>query len=110
MSHVTTVTIISHDYRNFDKAVEKLNAYLLDRYNGRGGMFKPLNSEDSAGTKYPQRKIIWGGFNYLYTSEFVDLFKSLNLEDTILILAPEDGEFYSIFSSRTEVKVDEKLL
>lgn len=107
MSVVTTVTIISHDYDAFEKAIEKLNAYICERYDNSNVNFKLLDRGVSAGTKYPQREMVWGGFNYLDHKEFVSLFKSLDLDDTIMIFAPEESGEYQIFSSKTDVRINE---
>ena len=51
-----------------------------------------ISSETSAGTKYPQRTLYWGGFNFLREDAFVDVFKSLEWEGAVLILGSEDAD------------------
>ena len=103
MSSVTSVVILSGDYQKFDRAIEEFNAWIDSHHPDRGGRFKKFDRSDSAGTKCVQFDMIWGGFNYMYVDEFIELFKSLNLYDSIAIFSPEDGEEYSIVSSNTKI-------
>lgn len=101
MSHVTTVVIVSADRKNEDRNVATLNSWLKEN-DHLGCEFSPVkNSENCAGTKYPQRRLYWGGLNFLSHNKFIDIFRSLNWENTVLILGYEEQDLgYNITPSK----------
>jgi hypothetical protein len=100
MSYVSTVIIQMHDYYKEDEALEKLNEWLAQN-DHLGGKFQYLDGCQSAGTKHPERRVVWGGINYLDTQEFIRFFKSLGLDDSLLTIATADQERYKIIASNT---------
>lgn len=102
MSVVTTITIISDGYGDEEKAnLKVLNDWITERYSERVIFRKIEGSEYSAGTKYPQRNLYWGGFNYLNKSEFIDVFRSIDWEYSVMIIGYEDSERgYTVVPSR----------
>jgi hypothetical protein len=103
MSYVYNVVIQLGDYDEENlKALTKLNEWVKE--NGHmGGNFESLDSKKSAGTKYPEIDVIWGGFNYLNTDEFVEFFKSLKLQGSLLtIKVPDFGPYRIVHSENNE--------
>tara|TARA_R100000951_G_scaffold115132_2_gene122225 strand:+ start:11336 stop:11731 length:396 start_codon:yes stop_codon:yes gene_type:complete len=93
MSHVSTVTIISGGYGEEEtENIKKLNAWVEE--NGRLG--NPLSAmpdtHSTGGSKYPQRNFFIGGFNYLDHSGFIDMFRSLDWTNSLLVIGYEDSE------------------
>jgi hypothetical protein len=101
MSMVYTVVIQMNDfYEECDSAIGKLNDWLTEHdYNYHGNKFKYLDGSSSAGTKFPECKVIWGGFNYLNEESFIKFFKELDLENSLLtISSPNEGPFTIVHS------------
>lgn len=99
MSYVYTVVIqMGGSHREQKDAVERLNEYLKEK-NHLGGAFELIDSGKSAGTKFPERNLIWGGFNYLNQPEFIELFKSLKLDNSLLTIAHPEYELYTVVPS-----------
>lgn len=104
MSVVTTVVIISSEYgEELDKNLSKLNSWIEENHT-LGNPLKPTE-DPGAGSKYPERRIMIGGFNYLNRSEFAEFFKSLKMHDTVLIMAPDQGDSYDIVPSETQLEI-----
>jgi len=92
MSHVTTVVIISNGHGSEeDNRLAKLNGWLKTN-NHLGNPFVGESSQDSAGTKYPQRRLYFGGFNYLNHEDFIEFFKSLDFPESLLVLGYDNSE------------------
>lgn len=103
MSFVYTVVIQMMDYKEREEAaLAKLNDYVV-REKHAGNLFSFLDGSKSAGTKSPERSLIWGGFNYLNKEEFISLFKSLQLENALLTISTP-GDSYVIIPSNTEIE------
>ena len=107
MSFVTTVVIISDSYGKEEEAqIAKLNKYITERYSDEVLFNKVEGSEHSAGTKYPQRSLYWGGFNYLDHDEFIELFRSINWGNSLLIMGHEDSDDgYIVVPSKTKLSM-----
>lgn len=108
MSMVTTVVIISDGYcGREEKRLKKLNKWVKDN-NHAGGIFEPVKDDgrDSAGTKYPERRLYWGGFNYLDQDQFIEFFNSLGWENTLLIMGYDDSDRGYIVSAAPNLKSD----
>lgn len=104
MSVVTTVVIISSEYGDeLDKNLAKLNSY-IEEHGRLGTPFAPTK-DGGAGSKNPERNIMIGGFNYLNRSQFAEFFKSLKMHDTVLVMAPDQGDSYDIVPSETELEI-----
>ena len=97
MSLVTTVTIITSEYGpSLDSHIYKINKEFPDRLINP---FKQIElSKQAAGSRYPQRRFIIAGINYLDQESFVNFVKNLEMDNTILILANEDDP-YQIYTS-----------
>jgi hypothetical protein len=109
MSYVLSVIIQMDAYKDEEeKALESLNGWLKEN-DHLGGEFKFLNGNESAGTKHPEISVLWGGFNYLQTDEFIEFFKSLKLRDSLLtIKSPDEGPYVVVRSDEhTRVKLGE---
>lgn len=88
MSQVSSVFIITSCVNAENLA--SLNAW-LEREDVLGIFpLQKVSGETSAGNKYPQRTLYWGGFNFLREDAFVDFFKTLKWEGTLLILGSEN--------------------
>ena len=81
MSVVTTVILtmstserIAHD-SDVIPALDAINAWLTQQ-RADVPLLKPLDADKtpSAGTKYPQAIVAWGGFNYLNEREVINAF------------------------------------
>jgi hypothetical protein len=102
MSSVNTV-VIQIGYGDEEKAIEAINNYLKE--DGRlGNPFVPIKSSESAGTKSPEKTLLWGGINYLNVQEFIDLFLSLDIVDSLMTIFNSDGDHCYVVSK--DVVVD----
>lgn len=88
MSQVSTVIIISTSSNKDHLAV--LNMWLTQHGVMGSQPLEKVSSESSAGDKYPQRTLYWGGFNFLDEDLFVAFFKTLKWEGTLLIIGSEE--------------------
>jgi len=95
MSVVSTVIIVTLPY-NGDGSTEKninlLNNWMIEHDFDKELLFQPISSDFSAGDKYPERLLFWGGFNYLDEDAFVDFFKTLTWNGTLLIIGSNDKD------------------
>ena len=90
MSNVSSVFIIAN--RADREHIAALNMWLT-QYGVLGNYpLGKISGESSAGNKYPQRCLYWGGFNFLNEDLFVNFFKTLKWEGTLLILGSEDAD------------------
>lgn len=96
MSSVNTVTIQA-DVIN-KETLAKLNKWLKDN-DHLGNEFELVDSSKSAGTKYPDKHLVWGGLNYLHCDEFIELFRSLDLTGALLTIFNSDGDHATIIKS-----------
>lgn len=94
MSYVLTVVIQMEVYLHEEEmALKSLNKWLAEN-NHLGGEFKFLDSGQSAGTKCPDVRVVWGGFNYLDTAKFIEFFKSLKIRNSLLtVKSPDEGPY-----------------
>ena len=101
MSSVNTVVIqlALDEPKALDRLLDRLNQYLEER-NHLGNKFEYVDSCKSAGTKYPNKKLIWGGLNYLNTEEFIELFRSLDIMFSIMTIFNSDGDLCTVIPSR----------
>jgi len=90
MSKVSSVFIIAN--RTDKDHLASLNMWLHQHGVLGNHPLGKISGESSAGDKYPQRDLYWGGFNFLNEDLFVDFFKTLKWEGTLLILGSEDSD------------------
>lgn len=110
MSRVSTVTLLigyCDSYDNYDIILEQLNKYFTEKEK-LGMRFEYMNGENAAGTKYPERKLLWAGINYLETEEFIEFVKSLELEDSLLTIASPDHDQYTVVPLGDETQLETK--
>jgi hypothetical protein len=100
MSSVSTVVIVIDDYEKEEKALLSLNEWLKE-HGHLGNVFNPIDGGNSAGTKYPEKTVVWGGLNYLNEEEFISFFKKLNLDNSLLVMGSPDDDSYKVVKSNT---------
>jgi len=89
MSCVSTVIIITCRYDK--RKIGAINDWMRDNHD-KDYPFIEVSKETSAGDKYPQRSLFWGGFNFLNEEEFVSFFKTLKWDGTLLIIGSEESD------------------
>jgi hypothetical protein len=103
MSSVNTVTIQADNITK--ETLGKLNGWLKEN-NHLGNEFQLISGDTSAGTKYPDKHLVWGGLNYLNYTEFIPFFKSLDLTGALMTIFNQDGDWVSIVKS-DDVMIEE---
>lgn len=89
MSSVSTVILITC---KFDKRkIGAINDWMRENQEN-DYPFIEVDRETSAGDKYPQRSLFWGGFNFLKEEEFISFFKTLKWDGTILLIGSEESD------------------
>lgn len=107
MSYVSTVTILIGDYDKEEMIVNHLNNYFTEKYK-LGEPFKYIEGGTAAGTKYPERRLLWAGINYLETENFIEFIKSLNIEDSVLTIANPNHDQYTVVPLGVETQLEIK--
>lgn len=94
MSQVSTVIIITSSDLDSKEPIAALNIWLTQHGVLGQHPLQKISSESSAGNKYPQRTLYWGGFDSLREDAFIEFFKTLKwqLSETVLILGPKDAD------------------
>lgn len=93
MSVVTSVVIVAPNLLLFDKYLDLLNEYIIKEENSHCHHFLDVTEiVKIAGTKSLQRCVLLGAFNYLDKKSFIEFFKSLRWENSLLILCPDDSD------------------
>lgn len=95
MASVSTIVIQIGD--NAEKVLSQINEY-FKKEEKLGQPFTLIDSNNSGGAKYPEKRLAWGGINYLNVEEFVELFLSLDTMHSVATVFNSDGDFCRVIS------------
>jgi hypothetical protein len=94
VSVVSTVVIVSlRNALDIDVSnIDLLNNWLIEHDFDNDLLFREIDPSLSAGDKYPERNLYWGGLNYLDQDAFTSFFKTLDWDGALLIIGSDDRE------------------
>jgi len=103
MSHVSTVFIISPHSRMPDKVVEFVSEYYakarsFDREDWTAPAINPYDEGNDrlwSGGKCPSGSMIWLGWNYFYSDDFISALKAEGFKD-LTVWYETEGEFMAV--------------